>query len=254
MLKLATDKDLDCILSFCDGDLLGTRIGCYCLAYGFERDFLNVWVNHTASGINAVIAKFYDSITIKADCEDLSEIREFVSMLGFTTLETSESTCLKLSYKSDEIKKSYIFNGTAENMEAQELSEEYFKALYQLVCENIPGSFGDDKESYLAFLSDFTFRKRRGLARSKGIILDGKLVSSVITSAEVPGNALISAVASDKTVRGTGIGRKTVLTMLSELQSEGKNIYVIALNESAEGFYEHLGFEFKENITIIRGR
>ena len=159
MLKLATEKDLESILSFCDGDLLGTRIGCYCLAYGFERDFLNVWVNHIPSGIDAVVAKFYDSITIKADGEDLSEIREFVSMLGFTTLETSEETCLKLSFKATEIKKSYTFKGKAENLGAQELSEEYYKALYRLVCENIPGSFSDDKESCLAFLSDFTFRK-----------------------------------------------------------------------------------------------
>ena len=129
----------------------------------------------------------------------------------------------------------------------------YYKKLYNLVSENIPGSFSDNKESYLAFLSDFTYRKRRNLARSKGIILDGKLVSSVITSAEVPGNALISAVASDKSLRGSGLGKKTVLSMVSELESEGKNVYVIALNESAEGFYGHLGFKFNENITITKG-
>lgn len=253
MLKLATLKDLDAILKFCDGDLLGARIGCYCLAYGFERDFLNVWVNHTEVGVDAVIAKFYDSVTVKAECEDLSEVREFISVIGFGNLETSQITCEKLSYKADEIKKSYVFAGKAEDMGATELSEEYYKALYQLVSENIPGSFSDNKESYLAFLSDFTYRKRRNLARSKGIILDGKLVSSVITSAEVPGNALISAVASDKSLRGSGLGKKTVMSMVSELESEGKNVYVIALNESAEGFYGHLGFKFNENITITKG-
>ena len=253
MLKLATKKDLDAILKFCYGDLLGTRIGCYCLAYGFERDFLNVWINHTEVGVDAVIAKFYDSVTVKAECEDLSEVREFISIIGFGTLETSQINCEMLSYKADEIKKSYVFAGKAEDMGATELSEEYYKALYKFVSENIPGSFSDNKESYLAFLSDFTYRKRRNLARSKGIILDGKLVSSVITSAEVPGNALISAVASDKSLRGSGLGKKTVLSMVSELESEGKNVYVIALNESAEGFYEYLGFKFNENITITKG-
>ncbi len=253
MLKLATDKDLNDILKFCDGDLLGTRIGCYCLAYGFERDFLNVWVDSTDVGIYAVIAKFYDSITIKAVGEDLSEISEFIKMIGFDTLETSLDTCEKLSYKSDEIKKSYIFASEAENMGAQDLGEENYKALYKLVSENIPGSFSDDKDSYLAFLSDFTFRKRRNLARAKGIILDGKLVSSVITSAEVPGNALISAVASDKEIRGKGLGKRTVLTMVSELQKENKDVYVIALNESAEGFYEHTGFIFNEKIAVVKG-
>ena len=253
MLKLATETDLDAILRFCDGDLLGTRIGCYCSAYGFDRDFLNVWVDCSDDSISAVIVKFYDSITVIADGDDLSEISEFISMLGFCNLEATLETCRKLSYEPDEIKKSYIFSGEAESSDAQDLSEEHYKALYKLVSENIPGSFSDDNESYLAFLSDFTFKKRRNLTRAKGIILDGKLVSSVITAAEVPGNALISAVASDKEIRGKGLGRRTVMTMVSELLKENKKVYVIALNESAEGFYEHLGFEFCENIAIKRG-
>lgn len=253
MLKLATDKDLNDILKFCGEDLLGTRIGCYCLAYGFERDFLNVWVDFSDESINAVVAKFYDSVTLKAIGDDLSEIREFISVIGFSTFETSQEICEKLSFKSDEIKKTYIFCDEAENYGASDIGEEHYKNLYNLVCENIPGSFSNDKDSYLAFLSDFTFRKHRNLARSKGIIHDGKLVSSVITSAEVPGAALISAVACDKSVRGKGLGKKTVLSMVSELQNEDKKVYVIALNESAEGFYECLGFKFKENITIIRG-
>ena len=253
MLKLATETDLDTILEFCGGDLLGTRIGCYCLAYGFDRDFLNVWVGGSDDGISAVVAKFYDSITVKADGDNLAEISEFISMLGFTNLETSLEICEKLAFKPDVIKKSYIFSGKAENMYAKDLGEEHYKTLYKLVSENIPGSFSDDKEAYLAFLSDFTFRKHRNLARAKGVILDGKLASSVITSAEMPGNALISAVASDEEIRGKGLGKSTVLSMVSELQNENKNVFVIALNESAEGFYEHLGFEFYKNIAIKRG-
>ena len=253
MLELATEKDLDAILEFCDSDLLGTRIGCYCLSYGFDRDFLNVWVDKADCCINAVIAKFYDIVTLKANGDDLSEVGEFVSMIGFKSLEAESETFEKLHYKADEIKKSYVFSGNADNTDAQGLTEEYYKSLYNLVSENIPGSFSGDKESYLAFLSDFTFRKRRNLARAKGILLDGALVSSVITSAEVPRNALISAVASDKTIRDMGLGKKTVLSMVTELQKENKKVYVIALNESAEGFYEHLGFEFYKNIAIKKG-
>ena len=36
-----------------------------------------------------------------------------------------------------------------------------------------------------------------------------------------------------------------------KLKKEGKDVYVIALNESAQGFYEHIGFEFTENISFI---
>ena len=34
--------------------------------------------------------------------------------------------------------------------------------------------------------------------------------------------------------------------------NENKKVYVIALNASAEGFYEHIGFKRTENITITR--
>lgn len=250
MLKLANEKDLESILRFCDGDLLGTRIGCYCLAYGFERDFLNIWIDGAGGKISTVIAKFYDSITLKTS-DNAEEIIEFIYMIGFSSLNMNADTCRRFGMEADSIKKSYIFKGdTAENF-VTEIAEEHYRALYSLICENIPGSFIDTKDAYLSFLSDFTFRKRRKLARCKGIIQDGKLVSSVITSAETDKCALLSAVASDKSVRGTGHGKRTVLSAVSELKNENKNIFVIALNESAQGFYEHIGFEYYTDICHI---
>ena len=125
----------------------------------------------------------------------------------------------------------------------REVADELFSHIIENYDRNI--LFG----SGIPFAESKNFDIKDVLFKSRIVYIseDAKtIVKELISSAEVPGNALISAVASDKTVRGAGIGRKTVLTMLSELQSEGKNIYVIALNESAEGFYEHLGFEFKE--------
>ena len=149
------------------------------------------------------------------------------------------------------MKKSYIFKGQAQNFGADNISEELYKSLYALVSDNIPGSFDNSKEAYLSFLSDFTFRKHRALARAKGFVVDGTLVSSVITSAETSDYALISAVASDKRFRGTGLGKKTVLSMIDELINEKKKVFIVALNESAEGFYEHLGFEFCGNVATV---
>lgn len=249
MLKLASSQDLRSILSICDGSLLGTRIGCYCLAYGFERDFLQVWFDGKD---NTVIAKFYDSMTIISDADNCEEIRNFIQMIGFSNLEMSDYICDKLGYTADTIKKSYIFNGKDENYGAVEIGEEYYKSLYTLISDNIPGSFDSSKEAYLAFLSDFTFRKHRTLARAKGFIVDGSLVSSVITSAETSSYALISAVASDKKHRGMGLGKKTVLSIVDELVNENRKVFVVALNESAEGFYEHLGFEFCGNIATVK--
>lgn len=249
MLKLAQTKDLDAVLSVCDGDLLGTRIGCYALAYGFARDFLQIWID---SETDTAIAKFYDSITLKTESDDIAEISDFIRMIGFDTLETDLETCRKLGYENYIAKKAYVFSGVSQQGEAVDLGEEYYKKLYSLVCENIPGSFSSDAESYYAFLSDFTFRKRRNLARCKGIISEGNLLSSVVTAAETGTSALISAVACDKNTRGQGLGKKTVMSMVNELVSENKKVFVIALNESAQGFYEHLGFEYYDNIAIIK--
>ena len=95
MLKLANEKDLESILRFCDGDLLGTRIGCYCLAYGFERDFLNIWIDGAGGKISTVIAKFYDSITLKTS-DNAEEIIEFIYMIGFSSLNMNADTCRRL--------------------------------------------------------------------------------------------------------------------------------------------------------------
>lgn len=251
MLKIATQENLSEILEFCGADLLGARIGCYCLAYGFDRDFLNVWIEETDNGINTVIAKFYDSMTVVSDSDSFCEINDFISMIGYRNLETYYYTCENLKLKAVTFKKAYIFSGKAEDFEAEDLSEEYYKSLYDLVSENISGSFLNTKEAYLSFLSDFTFRKKRNLARCKGFINDTKLISSVITAAETPKAALISAVASDRCVRGGGYGKKTVLSLVNELQNEDKRVFVIALNESAESFYEHIGFEYYNKIAVI---
>lgn len=249
MLKLAGEQDKDIILDICNDDLLGTRIACYALAYGFERDFLNIWFDTDSS---TVIAKFYDSMTVAGDCNNPDEIRDFISMSGFCSLELSLENCKKLGFEADDIKKSHVFAGDTQDFEVDNINEEYYKALYSLVSENIPGSFDNSKEAYLSFISDLTFRRIRGLARCKGVISEGKLLSSVITSAETKTCALISAVASDKNSRGKGLGKITVMSIVDELINENKKVYVIALNESAQGFYEHLGFIFYCDIATVK--
>lgn len=252
MLKLATKQDLDAIIDFCDGDLLGTRISCYCLSYGFERDFLGIWIDESDGRISCVISKFYDSVTVVSKSESIYEIRDFINMIGYRNLEMNLGTCQKLGFKASSVKKAYVFTGTTESLGAESLAEEYYRQLYNLVSKNISGSFSDSEEAYLSFLSDFTFRKRRLLARCKGFVENNKLVSSVITAAESDSSALLSAVASDIGVRGKGYGKKTVLTMVDELLKEKKKVFVIALNESAESFYEHIGFSFCEEIAFIK--
>ncbi len=251
MLKLADKNDLGGILSFCEGDLVGTRIGCYCLCYGLERDFFSLWINETDGEIKGLIAKFYDSITVKAasDCE-ADEIAQFLGMLACDEIMCSKSTAELLGLADCALKKSYLFRGKAGEYPSENLGEEHYKQLYRLVSDNIPDSFKKSDEAYLSWLSDFTFRKRRNLARSRGVTKNGELLSSVITGSETKDSAILSAVATSESARGAGIGKATVLSAVCELQKEEKEVYVIALNKSAEGFYEHIGFKFHEMICF----
>lgn len=252
MLKIAQENDLDAVLQFCEGDLSGTKILCYCLAYGFERDFFSCWLNIVGDEIKGVVAKFYDTVTVKIkDSCEAEEIRRFCDMLGYSEILCSESCCEALGFIASKTKKAYVFRGKAGEYTADDLDEEYYKQLYNLISEAIPGSFRADRDSYLSWLSDFTFRKQRGLARSMGISENGILHSCVMTSSETEHSAIISGVACKSTSRKTGLGKKTVLSAVRELECEGKSVYVIALNESAEGFYEHIGFELSERICFI---
>ncbi len=252
-IKLAENKDIAPLSSFCKGSLLGTKIMCQINAYGSNRDFLSVWCCVSDEDeIMAVISKFEDSLTLLCKTSDVTEdIKTFIAMIGFSSLCCSYETAVNLNFTDFVTKNAYIYRGSYDGETAGEPGEEYYSGCYRLICESIPDSFSASQEAYFAFLSDFTFRKRRGLARIRGFIENDRVLSCALTSAETEDSALISGVACDSRQRKRGLGKVTVLTLAEELKREGKCAYVIALNESAEGFYAHIGFQFTEKISFI---
>ncbi|MBE6774707.1 MAG: GNAT family N-acetyltransferase [Ruminococcaceae bacterium] len=251
-IKLAENKDIPFVSSFCGSSLLGTKILCLLNAYGTERDFFSVWYCTDENEIQAVISKFDGSVTVLCNEEKcLGDIKAFLDMIGYTSLCCSERVAPVLASQGFTAKKAYIYRGKHCGECVSDLGEELYRDCYSLICENIPDSFESDEEAYLSFLSDFTFRRRRGLARLKGYTENGRLYSCALTSAETDRAAIISGVACDSSFRRKGLGKVTVLSVAEELKREGKAAYVIALNESAEGFYEHIGFQLTEKISFI---
>lgn len=252
-IKSAENKDIPALSVFCKNSVLGTKILCQISAYGLERDFLSVWHCTTEDGeIVAAISKFENSITLLCNEADfIDDIKVFVNMIGFDSLCTTNNIALKMSENELVTKKAYIYRESYNGEKIYDIDERYYRDCYNLISRNIPDSFSDTQEAYLFFLSDFTFRKRRDLARMKGFTDGGTVYSCALTSAETDTSAIISGVACDLSHRKSGLGKNTVLTLAQELKNEGKDVYVIALNESAEGFYEHIGFEFAEKISFI---
>lgn len=253
MLKRASQDDFLKIKALCENSVVGTRALCYILAYGYDRPFLEIWLVLEDEDLTGVIVKFYDDVTVVlADNADSLQVKAFLEMFYYKSLMCTKKVSAILAADNCIIKNGYRFTGEAGvNDACYELDEEYYEDAYSLIAHEIPGSFSSDKESYLSFLSDFTFRKRRNLARGVCMCINGVLSSVALTSSETASSAIISGVACDRSLQKRGLGKTTVLNLVQKLKNENKEVFVIALNESAEGFYEHIGFAKAEKIAFI---
>lgn len=242
MLKLAEKEDIKKIESFCKSFPLGVHTNCKLSAYGLERDFFKVWYAFSSNKINAVISYFDGSVILCAESDaDLEEIAAFVSTYGYESVCAEKSIFDRCGFKAASEKTMFKFTQNDCLLQPCENVCD-MKKVYDLISRSIPDSFAQSEEAYLHFLSDFTFRQRRNLARVKAVFENNKLLSCALTAAEIENAALISGVACDSEARGKGLGKRTVLSLANELQKEKKAVYVIALNDSAKAFYKKIGF------------
>lgn len=242
MLKLANNSDIERIVSFSKNQAIGVRISCGALAYGLEGKMFSVWMQlDDNDNITALFSSFCGACTIIAnELADYEELSLFSSSIG-SSLCGDIKVLEKINLKTDNIKTMYVFNGKATNYDnVKPFGDE--KKIYDLVSRVIPGSFKADEESYLDFLSDLTYRRNRNFARLRAITQFDEIMACCITAAEDSSRALISAVASSEKARGKGYGKAVVLSMVNSIIEDNKQAYVIALNDSAQSFYEAIGF------------
>lgn len=253
MLKLAVKSDEKAIKNFLKSHCLGVRISCCMEAYGFDNEFCSFWLATDNFGIiSAVLCNFDSAVTlcVAPNC-NFEELGAFLSGYSFSSLCASSETFERLKLTPRETKNMFVYTHknlvNADNV--QSVCD--MKEVYKLISCAIPGSFSADENAYLHFLSDFTYRNRRNLARVKAVCNEKNVISCAMTAAESEDTALISGVACDESARGTGLGKKTVLSLANELSNEKKKVYVIALNDSACGFYQKIGFEKCESVSYL---
>ena len=252
MLKIADKSDINELTDFLGNGIISLRILSYFIAYGTEREFVRFFIHYDDNGIQSIISFFEDSALIEATDEaDFGEISSFLSMNSFSVLSCRKEVADSLGFQNYESKQGYVYAGDDKENSAENLKEEHIKEVYNLISESIPGSFEKTKEAYLSFVSDYTFRERRSLARGKCITENGEVVACALTSAETEDKALLSGVAASKLIKGKGYGKKVVISLVNDLLKNNKTPYVIALNDSAKGFYEHIGFKKDSLIAYI---
>lgn len=253
MLKSVLQKDLPDIYAYLENNgIIPLRINSYLSAYGLDKEFVKFWYCESEGRVCGLISLFEDTLLLHINEDaDVNEVVSFIEMLPFSTLSCEKETAELCGFTDTTEKQGYVYCDLPEYDVAEDIAEEKIKSAYKLICETIPDSFVDTNNAFLSFLSDYTYRKRRGFARGKCMLEDNKLVSCAFTCAETETSALLSGVATNINVRKGGYGKKTVLSLVSELSSLGKTSYVIALNKSAEGFYEHIGFVKDKTIVYI---
>ena len=252
MLKIADKNDFSALTEFLNSGIISLRILSYLTSYVTDKDFVKFFIQFNEEGIQGVISFFEDSALIEAsEKADFGEILSFLSMNYYSSLSCRKEVADLLSFENYETKQGYAYSGDDRENSAENISEENLKTVYRIISENIPGSFENTKEAYLSFMSDYTYRERRNLARGKCIIENNSVVACALTSAETKDKALLSGVAAAKSCKGKGYGKKVVISLVNALLSRGKKSYVIALNDSAKGFYEHIGFKKDDLIAYI---
>ncbi len=253
MLKLVEEKDVNRLDDFCYSFPLGIRIRCLLSAYGTASSLVKFWLGEENGAVNCAVCSFDGCVTVVADdTAPFAELSAFLNAVGFNDLCAPDDTLGKLGFTADFTKKMFCYvNPLSSGYEKVQTGYGDLSEVYALISRSIPGSFSPEREAYLSWLSDFTYRSRRGLARLKTVEGDGVLLSCALTAAECEDAAIISGVACDERARGKHIGQRTVRTIADELAGEGKKVYVIALNDSAESFYLKTGFAFCGTVSYI---
>ena len=242
MLKAATNSDFARLCALCKNSVFGTYVICRAKAYGFERSFAEIFLCENDNGklTGAVSVLDNNAVIVANEHCNFEELAFFVSSFGFASVLTDEATAKKCGFHGTEIKTVLCFDSVGKDFQADSAAD--MKKVYELFCSCFPQSFSRDKNSYLSWLSDFTFRKNRGLSRLKAVSCGEAVCASAVTSAECCDGAVISAVACGMEYRKRGYGKAVTLSLANELKRENKTVYVISQDESTTHFYMKLGF------------
>ena len=242
MLKAATKTDFEPICRFCKGSVYGTYIICRAMAYGFERSFAPVYLCKSDSGeLTGVVSVLENNAVVAAGEEcNFEELSFFLASSAFSSVLTDEQTAEKCGFESYESKAVLRFDCGNSNGKADSFAD--LKEVYNLFASCFPKAFAVDKNSYLSWLSDFTFRKNRRLSRLKAVHCGKTVCAAAVTGAECDDSAVISCVACRPEFRGKGYGRAVTLSLADELKAEGKTVFLISLDERTTSFYLKLGF------------
>lgn len=220
--------------------------------FGFDQDFQTVYGELDESGNYKSVLLFYNENAIYYSHNNyfnkkytkILEQHKFHYMNGKEELMTLIKPFLPSSFKFQPM---YFCNATeihnpSEVTETikQIQTEEDISRLYDLLVTI--EEFGIQHRSRESFIDS----SKKGLVMGTKLYIekDGKIVSTVATTADTTKNAMIVGVATHKDFRGKGYASQLMISLMQEyLKNKKKDLCLFYDNPEAGKIYKRLGFK-----------
>lgn len=223
--------------------------------YGFNTSFAMFWIQELDGKITAAVSKVDSHVIVAAeDGFDLQELKEFLNVIGFSSLLGEKWVLDDLGFKISEkgiIMKYSSLAMTDENNEPMAFAcEPPYRKIYNLLKE--PDAFGESIPAYEDWLCDLSARVRNNCARVLFREKEDRCISCGMFTFESDSGAVIGAVATHKDYRSMGYASDIVKELCTAAQKEKKDVFLMC-REDKVSFYKKLEFEITGEISLCQG-
>lgn len=214
-------------------DIFSVKIFALLEAYGTKYPFIRFYAQKNNGIVTAVICILDNDITLSLinEIADIDELREFVSVMGFSTLLCDDSFEIDNSFDSGVI----MSSDRKIELPCRYTVVDEYPYLFDLF--NFVDYADVDFESWYV---DISHRIRHGCAKAVTLNINGQIISSAIFSAVYKNDALLTAVQTKPEFRKSGYASALVSAMCCDVTG---TVYLMREDNKNEGFYKRLFFE-----------
>lgn len=238
MLKLFEGKD-NKLYDFCKRDSFGTKIAGNYKTYENNFPFAMFYVQlNDENKITAAASKIYGSVVLTAsDDADFEEIREFLKVVGYSTVSCELEVCKRL--KLEVTRDGNIVEFRQNEREPQKAKIEYFPSLPKIydLLKSVDFNLGEKSD----WMADISMRMRKDVS-VWSTVEEEKILACACALYITDSAVFLGCVACDPETRGAGFGSDVVLKLIKTV-GQGKRINLFCKNGKIVEFYKKLGFD-----------
>lgn len=204
-----------------------------CLLWGFRDSLLaaDVWV-----GENVVISRLGGRLNITAENCDFDELKEFVSVIGFSEIFCEKQTALSLGFEN------FREFSVLKKSSTKTTESDFSVSLSSLYSALNMGADGDvSLPSFEVFAPDVSHRLRHGGATAVVESFGGALAFTC------PFGGVVSGISVEKDARGKGFGSRLLNSLCERIDGE---IFVCTAKENVN-FYIKNGFTECDAVSLV---